>query len=284
MFNFNKTISNILFPNHFTNYFLGALGTAVGSFFGGPIGGAIGGALGSALEGGQAAGKSSSASGKAQQSREDRLAFAKQVYTDYQDKFGETESDIIDSVNNFTKRDNLQKYLTQGTVDTTAAFDKARGMSARRLSRYGLNPGDPRYAQQQQEVDLDQAKTEVGVRNQARTQAEEERIADEDKLFSRRLAVGKFGRTNQPGTSGVLNAYGNAETGYNQDAADYAKQAGQGYGMVGKAIGKGINAYGDSQAADSYSDFSGSTGSSTNEPVWEGSNFISDADTGDLGW
>jgi len=249
---------------------------------------AIGAAI-SLYQGAEAKKKAAAAGAGATQSREERMALAQKTYDEYRTTFGPNEQALASSVDEFTTRDNLQKYLAEGTVSVEKAFDKSKDMQRREMGRYGINPASTRYQAEMGDRGLDRAKAEVGARVEARTLAEEEKIQDEDKLFSRRLATGEFGRTKQPGTAALTAAHASTERGFLGEEAGYAKQAGAGYGLAGKFIGSAINDYG-STAADQDQDpggydlFPGATGSELGEPVWEGSNSVSDADAGELGW
>lgn len=58
--------------------------------------------------------------------------------------------------------------VDQAAIDTTQAFDKARGIEERRLSRMGVDPSSGRFRGLQQQLSLAQAAAEAGARTRAR--------------------------------------------------------------------------------------------------------------------
>jgi len=202
----------------------------------------------------------------------DRLAFAQGQFDDYKEKYGDLEADMIADVENFTMRDNLDRYMNEGVVDVRSSFENQKMMANRDKARYGIDPGDARF--QDTGLDLEQTKAEIGVKSAARGKAEEERIQDEDKLFSRRLAVSNFGKKSMPGIDQITGAMNSSADMYGKQASGYADEAAAGYGMVGKGINKmgqkdwsaygndnfvdtsGTPDYGDGMMTDDYGSFS----------------------------
>lgn len=217
----------------------------------------------SAYQGSKAQKASGQAGGQQAALTQEQIDFAKQNYEDYKTQYGGIDQDLIASLDEFASRETLQKYMGEGITDVRAAYGKQREMGERQMTRYGLDPSDPRYQAGDRESRLEETKSEVGVRNLAR----EKEQAAEDKLFARRLAVGQYGKKSSDKERMVLGAIGEGADLAGRQAEGYAKQAGAGYGLAGQFIGKAI---------DSYSPNSGVS----DAPVWE----VSDADTGELGW
>jgi len=231
----------------------------------------------------EAAGAASDAAASQERMMQQKLGFAESQFEEYKTKYGDIEADMIADVENFTMRDNLDRYMSEGVVDVRTAFAGKERMAAREKARYGLDPNDPRF--HDPSLGLEEAKAEVSVKTSARRRAEEEKIQDEDKLFSRRLAVGQFGKQAAPGAGAVSEAMGQSADLYGQQAAGYGKQAAAGYGMVGKGISMaGSVDWGGGGDSGGYELFPGATGSDLGEASWEGSNYVSNADTGELGW
>lgn len=227
--------------------------------------GAVIGAAVSLYQGAQAAGDAEDAANAAATSREARLTWAQGEQDAYKEKYGENEQALIDSVDNFTMRDNLEKYQTEGTVNTAAAYDKSKEMQNREMQRYGINPASMRYQEKGSELGMDRAKTEVYNLNRARTQAEEERIQDEDKLFSRRIAVGEFGKKADPTSAAVERAYSGEAIGYTDEASNYADEASSSYGVAGEFASEAIDSY---TPSDTEYDTDSWTPSDTGELGW----------------
>lgn len=231
-----------------------------------------------AVSANQKAQASKRAAGNLKEANAAKLAFAQSQYDDYKEKYGDIDAAIIADVENFTMRDNLERYRTEGVVDVRSAFEGQKRMADRQKTRYGIDPSDPRYAQPQ--LELEQTKAEIGALSKARTQAEEERIQDEDKLFSRRLAVGQYGKQAAPGAAGVSQALSEQAASFGQEAQGYAKQAGAGYQMVGKGLAMGQKNWGGGT--------SDSGGYGLNETPDYGSGTMNDEygtfSTGDTGW
>ena len=264
--NINGLIQEFLFPSYLIKPFWGAvIGAAVTMYQG--------------SKASKAAGAAGAGQGKLTQ---EQIDFAKGNYEDYKNIYGGLDQQLMDSLDEFAARNTLSRHTGEGITDVRSSYAKAGEMSDRNLTRYGLDPSDPRYAQQKQAEGLSQAKSEIVARNVAREKVREE----EDQLFAKRLAVGKYGKQSSDKERMVLGALGEGADLYGRQAAGYGKQAGDAFGAAGEFIGDAADGYSDMMYGgdSSYNDFPGATGSVMNEPVWEGSNYVSDADTGDLGW
>jgi len=254
--NINSLIQELLFPSYLVKPFWGAV-----------IGAAV------SLYSGRKAGKSAGAAGGASIGLErDKLDFAKERYADYKEKYGGLEDDLLASIDEFSERNTLARHAGQGVADVRSAYGKAREMGDRKLTRYGIDPGDQRFISQGRESSLDEAKSEMFARSKAREKVE----AEEDKLFAKRLSAGRFGKGISDQERGVTSAMGSLAGAYGREAEEYAKQAGAGYGLAGKYIGKAVDDY---SSGGGYSDMMRDEGA-----VWEGSNYVESADTGELGW
>ncbi len=226
---------------------------------------------------GRKAGKRADAAGAQRLGLEkEKLDFAKSQYEDYKEKFGGLETDLLTSIDEFADRKTLGRYTGQGVADVRSAYEKAEEMGDRQLTRYGLDPNDPRFLQQKRETGLEEAKSEILARNQAQEKFE----AEQDKLFAKRIAVGQFGKGSPQQAGAVTSAIGSTARAYGREAEGYAKQAGAGYGLGGKLLSGAYDKYTGGGSSDGYSD----AGGGYDEPVWEGSNYVTDADVGELGW
>jgi len=249
-------VNRLIFPRYLTLSFLGAI---VG--------------LASAYQGYKASKKAGAAEGQRMALEQEKLDFAKSQYADYKEQYGGLEEDMLASLDAFASRDTLQKFTGEGVADVRSAFGKAREMGERELTRYGLDPNDPRYLQSKRGMGLEESKAEIGARNLAREKEQEA----EDKLFAKRLSVGRFGKGMSEQARGVGSAIGGMADVYGEQAEGYGKQAGAGYGLAGKFL-KGAF---DGSSGGGYGDMMYGGGE---EPIWEGSNIVEESDVGDLGW
>lgn len=237
--------------------------------------GSIVGAAVSLYAGKKASDSAAGASARATNLEQQKLDFAKSQYDDYKAQYGGLEEDLVASIDEFATRDNLSRYMSEGVTDVRGAFKGARERGAREQTRYGIDPGDPRFQQQQTQMDLGEAKADIGARTEARRRDEEQ----EDKLFAKRIAAGSFGK-GLPGASTALSsALGESASSASAEAGRYAQQAGQGYGMAGRYIGKAIDSYGGGETAPAWAgsetpDYG--SGTMTDE--------YGDFSSGDLGW
>ena len=235
----------------------------------------------SLIEGQRAASRAKKAAKAADARRKEILANAQKNYDNWKAQYGAVEADLIESIDQFTVRDNLQKYMEQGVVDVATAQQKAQDIQKRQMTRYGLDPSDPRYQQSEREIGIDRARMEVEASDRARTRAEEERIEDEDKLFSRQLAVSKFGRSRNPMQEQLASAQG-IDLGYlTEQEKGYAEQASTGYGLTGKLAGKAISDYG---KTDGYSSTPGYDFDTPDYGTGTMTDDYGEFSSGDLGW
>jgi hypothetical protein len=240
--------------------------------------GAVIGAAVSLYEGQKADQRADDAAAAANATREERLAIAQESYDNYKETFGPNEQALVEMVDNFTMRDNLERYRTEGVVNVQKAMDKSQEMQKREMSRYGLDPSSGRYQSGQRELGIERAKGEVSALNRARTQAEEERLQDEDRLFSRRLAVGQFGRQPITAERDLSAAYGNQLSDLRKEEAGYADQASAGYGLAGEFLGDAADSYSSSSSASDYG------GSAVDYGDGMMTDDYGDFSSGDLGW
>lgn len=187
--------------------------------------------------------KASKEAKKSRKLQREQLDFAKSQYQDYKDMYGGIEADMIAEIDDFTPRDNLQKYLGETTADVAMSFDKQQEQEARRLGRYGIDPSQQRSQTAVSEIGRDKALAEVAGRTGARRQAEAETIADEDKRFARKLAAVSTGKQ-VPGQAGaVMGALQSGAAMHGAQAEQYGRGAQGAYGAAGQWLARGANQF-----------------------------------------
>jgi len=96
-------------------------------------------------------------------------------------------------------------------ADVNTAYDRAQGITERRMQRYGVDPSSGRYVGSQRGVEMNRAASEVGSANRARREEEREafrRLGGASDVGNRALSqASRFG-------SGAQDAYGTASNIY----------------------------------------------------------------------
>ena len=191
---------------------------------------------------GRKAAKAQAAAMAAQQrTADEQLAFSKQQYQDYKDTYGDLEESMVAEVEEWEPDESKEeRYRGEATADTAMAFDKAQEASKREMQRYGMDPSQARFQESEAEMGRGRALAEATNLTRASRQAEAEQVAEADKMFARKLAVGQFGKGIAGSASAVANASkvasdvsgGHAGI-YGDQASDAFKSAGQGMKSVG---------------------------------------------------
>jgi len=118
---------------------------------------------------------------------------------------------------------NSNDLVDRASLDTGLAFDKARGIQSRNLSRMGVNPNSGRFQGLQQQLQLAQAAAEAGAKTRARRSGRRE-------SFERMIAAAGLGR-NLPGQATSAMQSGSSQQarageGFRALAGDYDRLAG----------------------------------------------------------
>lgn len=127
----------------------------------------------------------------------------------------------------------------RATADTRQEFNTQRGIIGRRMRRNGVNPASGVYAEQDRLMSLDEAKTAVGARYNARQGVD-------DKNYQRQYTSLALGR-NLPSTAGTLTSsalgtFGRASAQSEGRANRYAADAASNFSAAGSSIGGIIDA------------------------------------------
>lgn len=210
--------------------------------------GAVAGALISSYSAKKASKAGAKATGSQSYLANTQADIAKEQWSRFQDIYGPVEEALGEEV---------QEGPDYGktSTDVARAFDKNRGITERRMGRYGIDPSSGRFAGMEQEYGIQRARGEVDAMNR-----------EEDKQFARRLAFTQTGRgipaTAMAGLSRASSSFGNIAEMYN-------KQATSSGGAAGYWAGKAIDSYKGRESQDygmdtgSFSDYSYPEGSGT---------------------
>lgn len=109
--------------------------------------------------------------------------FHKGIWDEYKTKYGPLEDKMISEV---SKGLDPVVFADKAQTDIATAYDRAKGMGERRLTRYGVDPTEGKYQRALGRMDLDEAKSVAGGRNKARQWVN-------DTNFGRRLSLMNYG-------------------------------------------------------------------------------------------
>ena len=149
---------------------------------------------------------------RAQQIADDQYANYKEIYLPAERQW----------VSEATKGIPEQPYVDRASADVNQTFSQARTQAARELTRFGIDPGDPRYAAIMQDIDVARSAADAGARMNTRLTINDvnyQRLSDVSKtgrgipteaastLSSASNSVGAAGGALASGFNGLTNAY-----------------------------------------------------------------------------
>lgn len=182
---------------------------------------------------------------------------ATEEYEWYKEKYRPVLDQLAKDAQEGVKAD-IEGVSSRASADVVQAFDKARGISRRNLLRYGANPGDANFAENERKFALEQAKADAGGVTRARDQ--ERRWADSETRSLRMNASALARGMPAQYQSSMMNAagqYGNMADNYLQDAAQMGRFAGglpwdKLFSGGGGGVNYGGNAYADQATANKF--------------------------------
>lgn len=78
---------------------------------------------------------------------------------------------IIDDANDFNTNDRREELQGEATADVRQSFETARGISGRNMTRFGVNPGDARFASASMQMATQEALAGASAANKVRQAA-----------------------------------------------------------------------------------------------------------------
>ncbi len=168
---------------------------------------------------------------------EDRLAWAKQTYDEWQQEF----APVLGELRAEAMAGRTPDYAAIA-ADVTSAFAGARGQEQRAQERHGIRPGDGQYGAGERRHAIGAATAEVGARETARRNVGDERFRRLGQVYGiganmQSQAMGMIGGA----YGGVSGAHGQMAGMHGNQAGFHGNQAGQ-YGQM--AAGAGASAFG----------------------------------------
>lgn len=151
-----------------------------------------------------------------------------------------------------------QPFVERASADVNQSFSSSRQQAERELTRFGIDPGDPRYSAIMQDIDVARAAADAGARTNARFTINDvnyQRLSDVAKtgrgipteaastLSSASNSLSSASSALNAGYGGLSSAYANLGQFYenrSNSAADRASaDKAATYGLIGNALGTG---------------------------------------------
>jgi hypothetical protein len=187
-----------------------------------------------------------------------QLDMADEQYDRYLDLYGDLEKGIVYEAQ---KGVDYEEAVGTASADVAQAFDKSHEIAKRDLTRYGMDPSSGRFAELESDYTNNRALAEVGARNMARQQVD-------DESWAKQLTAMNLGKGLPSDAANMMNS---AASGYGNYTAQMNNMANQ----YSQSASKGMQAFGSSM---NNVDWGGGYGMSENMSGMDGVNSGSDQD------
>lgn len=159
---------------------------------------------------------------------EEQLALAREQWDLYQQIYSPVEKKWAGQALSGIPTD---YYVARAGQEVKQSFAQQQSAYERELQRYGLNPGDPRYAQALSDLKLAEAAAEAGIKTNTR-------LAINDVNYQRMSDVAKTGRGVPTEAASVMSGASNTLSGASNSAATGYNDVMSAYDALGSMYGQ----------------------------------------------